>query len=88
MTYKTKNWKRKNNKDKKKNTLYKTTCCKQFGKVSSNPVPPSLLDDQSLALTGSRKPSIVLHRRCWKNDVHSEKKKENHHRNNSFDILK
>ena len=28
MTYKTKNWKRKNNKDKK-DTLYKTTCCKQ-----------------------------------------------------------
>ena len=27
MTYKTKNWKRKNNKDKK-DTLYKTTCCK------------------------------------------------------------
>ena len=34
MTYKTKNWKRKNNKDKK-NTLYKTTCCKlQSDKVS------------------------------------------------------
>ena len=28
MTYKTKNWKRKNNKDKK-DTLYKTACCKQ-----------------------------------------------------------
>ena len=28
MTYKTKNWKRKNNKDKK-DTLYETTCCKQ-----------------------------------------------------------
>ena len=28
MTYKTKNWKRKNNKDKK-DTVYKTTCCKQ-----------------------------------------------------------
>ena len=38
MTYKTKNWKRKNNKDKK-DTLYKTTCCKlHSGKVSSNPL--------------------------------------------------
>ena len=37
MTYKTKNWKRKNNKDKK-DTLYKTTCCKQSGKVTSNPL--------------------------------------------------
>ena len=55
--------------------------------------PPGLLDDQSLVYTGSHKSSISLsfsfHCLCWKNDPQSEKKrKENHHRNNLFEILK
>ena len=49
--------------------------------------PQGLLDDQSLVNIGSRKPSIAVNCLCWKNDLHSEKKKkENHHRNNLFEI--
>ena len=49
MTYKTKNWKRKNNKRIKKKTLYKTTtCCKlQFGSL--------------LQSTHNTKPDMTIH---------------------------